>query len=188
MEEQHLKKIFEPLILNCRPGDWPHAQRVVKWIKQLGVSRNDLPLLIIAGYLHDIGWSGLISNNKKISKTELLKFQPLADRQTEPLVRRALVKSSLVEEEIKQILRLIKATESYQANSDDEQILVDADNLSKTDPDHIKEKYLPKDWLKMCDLFEDQFPLRIKTTVGKQIFRQKLIELRQNLSQELLKK
>ncbi len=180
-----LETCFKRYISDCRPGDWEHAKRVVGWIKDLGKKRRDLNLLIMAGYLHDIGWKGLITGKKKISREELLKWQPAADRQTEKLTRRALTRFSLTEQEIEKILRLIRATETYRAIKRDEMILVDADNLSKTAPEHIKEKYEKNDWLAVCDLFENNFPQRIKTARGKKLFPKKLAELRRAIKAEL---
>jgi hypothetical protein len=91
----------------------------------------------------------------------------------------------LDQKDIDKILRLIKATETYEAKASDEEILVDADNLSKTDPDHVREKYLKSDWLKMCDTFEEKLPQRIKTEIGKELFPKKLKELRLKLQEEL---
>ena len=181
----NLTEHFELYILRCRPGDWEHAKRVVFWIKELAGKRNDLDLLIMAGYIHDIGWSGLVPSGLKLSREELLKLQPQADKQTDILVRDALSDFSLPKEDLSTILRLIKATETYEATQEDEMILVDADNLSKTSPDHIKEKYAKSNWLSICDLFEEKLPQRVKTEVGKRLFPKKLAELRKTLETEL---
>ena len=53
---ENLPSHFEVYISKCRPGDWEHAKRVVSWIKELGGDRDDLDLLVVAGYIHDIGW------------------------------------------------------------------------------------------------------------------------------------
>lgn len=178
-------KQFRPFILNCRPGDWEHAKRVVFWVKKLANKRNDLNLLIIAGYIHDIGWNGLVPNGLKLSREELLKLQPQADKQTDLLVNNALHGLSIEKKDINTILRLIKATESYIAVKEDEMILVDADNLSKTAPDHVKEKYTKPEWLNICSLFEEKLPDRIKTDLGKKLFPKKLAKLRKELEKEL---
>jgi len=183
--QNDLTEHFGPYILKCRPGDWEHAKRVVFWIKELAGKRNDLDLLIMAGYIHDIGWSGLVPGGLKLSREALLKLQPQADKQTDILVKDALSYFSLSEEDLGTILRLIKATETYEATQEDEMILVDADNLSKTSPDHVKEKYAKSDWLSICDLFEEKLPQRIKTEMGKKLFPKKLFELRQALEAEL---
>lgn len=186
-DSTQLDELFKPYILKCRPGDWEHAKRVVSWIQKLAANRDDLQLLIIAGYIHDIGWSGLVPNNQKLSRQELLKLQPQADQQTETLVTEALSKLSLSKPDFRKILRLIKATETYEAVQDDEMILVDADQLSKTSPEHVKEKYAQTDWFSMCDLFEEKLPQRIKTEMGKKLFPQKLMELRVALEMEAVK-
>ncbi len=185
---ENLETHFKPHILKCRPGDWEHARRVVFWIKELANNRTDLNLLIIAGYIHDIGWSGLIPQGSKLSREELLNLQPKANKQTDVLVKSVLSNFSLTVSEINKILRLVKATETYEATQEDEMILVDADNLSKTSPDHIKEKYVKSDWLSICDLFEKKLPQRIKTERGKQLFPIKLAELRKTLETELKSK
>lgn len=181
----NLTKNIEPYILKCRPGDWEHAKRVVFWIKELAGERDDLDLLVMAGYIHDIGWSGLVPSGLKLSREELLGLQPQAYKQTDILVRDALSSFHLSEADLGTILRLIKATETYEAVQEDEMILVDADNLSKTSPDHVKEKYAKSDWLNICDLFEEKLPQRIKTKQGKKLFPAKLIELRKSLELDL---
>lgn len=184
---ENLEAHFLPYILKCRPGDWEHAKRVVAWIKDLADDRADLQLLTIAGYIHDIGWTGLVADGQKLSREELLQLQPQADKQTNTLVRKALASLSLTSGELATVLRLIKATETYKANQEDEMILVDADNLSKTSPDHIKEKYKKTGWLSMCELFEEKFPQRIKTKKGQALFPEKLKELRRLLTLSKLK-
>jgi HD superfamily phosphodiesterase len=185
ISETTLVNHFKPIILECRSGDWEHAVRVVEWIKVLGKDRNDLLILIIAGYLHDIGWYKLVGRRVKLSRAELLKLQPKADKQTETLLTEVLKDINLEGENIKKIKRLIQATETYIAAEEDEKILVDSDNLSKTDPNHIKEKYKKTDWLEIIDLFEQKLPQRIKTKQGKKLFSVKLAELRTNIEMEL---
>lgn len=180
-----LESIFKPYISKCRAGDWEHAKRVVAWAIELGKDREDLDILIIAAYIHDIGWSGIVPTNVKLTREELLKFQPQADKQTDSLVKEAILTLDLDKKDFEKILRLIKATETYEAKESDEEILVDADNLSKTDPNHVKEKYQKSDWLKMCDVFEEKLPERIKTEIGKKLFPNKLKELRLKLQAEL---
>lgn len=176
---------FKSYISQCRPGDWEHAKRVVEWVKYLGEERDDLELLKTAGYLHDIGWYKLVPSGRKLSKEGLLELQEKANIQTETLVGEILETLFFNKSEISKILRLIKATESYEATNDDEKILVDADSLSKTNPDHVKEKYLPGEWLNMCSLFEEKLPQRISTKKGQAIFPKKLTELRTALENEL---
>lgn len=63
----NLTQIFEPYILKCRPGDWGLCKKSsVFWVKELAGKRKDLDLLIMAGYIHDIGWSGLIPDGLKL--------------------------------------------------------------------------------------------------------------------------
>ena len=62
--------------------------------------------------------------------------------------------------------------------------MVDSDNLSKTDPNHIKEKYAPSDWMSICDIFEEKLPHRIKTQEGKKLFVPLLKKLRTQLQHD----
>lgn len=183
-KQSNLEKHFEPYILKCRPGDWKHAKRVVRWIQKLGENHPNFELLIIAGYIHDIGWNGLVPQDKKLSRDELLKIQPDADKQTEALIKKATGFLNLTTDELDTLLRLIKATETYVSTQPDEEIMVDSDNLSKTDPSHIKEKYAPSDWMKICDLFEEKLPQRIKTQEGKKLFVPLLKKLRKQLQHD----
>jgi hypothetical protein len=166
-------------------GDWEHAKRVVHWIQDLGKGRDDLHLLIIAGYIHDIGWSNLTPPGEKLTREKLLLIQPQADKQTYTRIQEVLKPFSLSDKEMNDVLRLIKATETYEATQEDEMILVDSDNLSKTYPEHVKEKYERSDWLKICDLFEEELPQRIKTEKGKRLFIPRLDELRRSLTSDL---
>lgn len=180
----NLEDHFAPYIRKCRPGDWEHAKRVVGWIQKLGEDHPNYELLIIAGYIHDIGWSGLVPQDKKLSRDELLKIQPDADKQTEKLVIEATGFLNLTTTELDTVLRLIRATETYISTKPDEEIMVDSDNLSKTDPNHIKEKYASSDWMSICDLFEEKLPQRIKTPEGKKLFVPLLKELRTQLQHD----
>ena len=181
----NLVEHFEPYILKCRPGDWNHAKRVVEWIKRLGADHPNYELLVVVGYIHDIGWSELVPLDRKLSREELLRIQPEADKQTVELVKDATKDLDLTADELATVLRLIKATEQYEAVQDDEEIMVDADNLSKTNPDHVKEKYARSDWLNICGLFEEKLPQRIKTKMGRELFETQLAQLRVTLSKEL---
>ncbi len=184
INQNNLEERFAPYILKCRPGDWEHAKRVVQWIKKLGANHPNYDLLLIAGYIHDIGWSGLVPSVKKLSRNELLELQPDADKQTENLVRESTEFLNLKKVQLATLLRLIKATETYESTQADEEIMVDADNLSKTDPNHVKEKYAKSDWMGICDLFEEKLPQRIKTQKGKKIFVPLLKELRLKLKND----
>jgi HD superfamily phosphodiesterase len=130
----------KPHILLCRPGDWEHAKRVVMLVKQIGTNSSNLHMIIKAAYIHDIGWKNLVDPTKKLTKAQLLKLEPTANKNTEKNVR-DLLGDRFSESEIQHILRLITAADAHRSKNDDEAILVDADNLSKLDINHLKEKY-----------------------------------------------
>lgn len=180
-----LESHFEPFIARCRLGDWEHAKRVVGWIERLGADHPKFNLMVMAGYVHDIGWSGLVPENRKLTRDELLRLQPRADKQTSCLVKEATKGLGLADEDMETVLRLVRATESYVATRDDEVIMVDADSLSKTAPEHITQKYEPSDWLGMCSLFEERLPPMVTTELGKKLLGPLLVELRCSLVEEL---
>jgi HD superfamily phosphodiesterase len=72
-DEQKLVEVIRPYFYSARAGDWEHANRVVKWAKELGKNRDDLYLLITAAYVHDIGWSG-VAPKGKLDLTEMMKL------------------------------------------------------------------------------------------------------------------
>jgi len=178
--EQKLIKKIEPRILRCRAGDWEHAKRVVKWIKELGLDREDLFLLITAGYIHDIGWRDLIGKNK-ITFEELLALEPRANENSEPNIREVLGQLDYSSDEIDTILRLVKAADEHKSSADDEAIVVDADQLSKLDINHLKEKFQKSEWIKMYELWNKEFESRIKTEKARQIYPKLLLKLKETI-------
>ncbi len=93
-DERKLKETLQPYFDLARAGDWEHALRVVKWVKKLGQGRNNLYLLVVAAYIHDIGWSG-ISPKGKINLAEMLKLEPEANKNSSRLILRCLQSCSL---------------------------------------------------------------------------------------------
>lgn len=177
-DEEKLAEIAKVYLRSARAGDWKHALRVVKWVRELGGDREDLYLLITAAYIHDIGWSG-IAPKGKINLDEMLLLEPKANENSSRMILKIL---EFAEFEIKTVQRLITAADKHRARKDDEEIIVDADNLSKLCIGHLKEKYQPKSWLKLVKLWDEELPRRIKTNKGKEIFSELLGKLKRKLS------
>lgn len=176
-DENKFVEIVEPRINRCRAGDWEHAQRVVKWIKELGQDREDLPLLITAGYIHDIGWRDLL-NKDKVTLEELLELEPQANKNSEPNIRELLRQLNYNGSDIETILRLVSAADEHKSSAEDEAIIVDADQLSKLDINHLKEKFQKSEWMKMYELWNKEFNSRIKTEKARQIYPDLLLKLK----------
>lgn len=176
--ERRLQNRARLYIQHGRPGDWRHALRVVRWVKRLGESRADLPLLVTAAYIHDIGWYKILPETVKISLGELKQFEPLANSNSKTLAAKFLEDLGYSRTDIKTVNRLIRAADAHLSESDDEAILVDADNLSKLSMAHLREKYEPCEWGKMCDLWQREFPRRIRTETGRMLFRDLLKRLK----------
>ncbi|MEK6825641.1 MAG: HD domain-containing protein [Nanoarchaeota archaeon] len=149
--------------------DWKHALRVVEWVWKLGNGRSDLSLLIAAAYIHDIGWRNVLPS-QKISFDELLRFERQANENSEPYAHEFLEKNDFRETEIVMILRLVAAADAHQSQKEDEAVIVDADNLSKLCIEHLQEKYRKEEWKKMAHMWEQEFPSRMRTKQGREIF------------------
>ena len=181
--EENIIKAIEPHIKRCRPGDWEHAKRVVKWIKELGSEKENMPLLITTGYIHDIGWRDLI-NKEKITFEELLVLEPKANKNSEPNIRELLRQLDYIESDIEIILKLVSAADEHKSSAEDEAIIVDADQLSKLDINHLKEKFQKPEWIKMYELWSDKFKKRITTERARQIYPNLLLKLKAEINRE----
>lgn len=167
--EQEFKKAIRPHMLHCRPGDLEHNERAAQWVKKLGEGREDLHLIVTAAYIHDIGWRDVLSKDK-IEFDELLKYEHQANKNSEQYAREVLGTQGYSDEETKTILRLIRASDNHRSEQDDEEIMVDADNLSQLTIDHLKEKYQESEWRRMLEHWETEVPIRIRTKMGHELY------------------
>lgn len=179
-DEKKFRDSVEPHLLRCRDGDWNHALRVVGWVKELGEGRRDLALLIVAAYVHDIGWRDVLPPGR-ISLKKLLKFEDRANRNSKPFVADLLKELGYSEKQINVVGRLIEAADAHISTQDDEAVIIDADNLSKLSIDHLREKFKKSEWVKLYRLWEKEFPQRIKTQKGKRLYPTLLAKLRVSL-------
>lgn len=182
--ENQIKQEAEKHLLRCRPGDWNHAKRVVHWIKELGENREDLLLIVTAGYIHDIGWEGLVTK-ERITLDELLELEDSANVNSEPFATNFLKGLDFSSENIHVINRLIQAADNHESSQEDEAIIVDADSLSKLTIDHLKEKFAKSEWIKMHDLWTGKFLERVKTEKAKSLYPELLEKLRVLIDKEL---
>lgn len=181
-DERKFVEVVEPHIQRCRNGDWNHAKRVVKWIKELGSGRSDLYLLITTGYMHDIGWRDVLPP-QKLSFEKLLEYEPQANKNSKPFIKELLASLDYSSGEIDTVLKLVAAADKHKSDSDDEAIIVDADNLSKLDINHLNEKFQENEWMKMYNLWKEKFPKRIKTSKGGRIYPSLLEKLRGDIQE-----
>jgi Fe-S cluster assembly ATP-binding protein len=179
--EAKFKKLVEPYIRQGRAGDWQHTLRVVNWVKKLAPNHKKLNLFIMAAYIHDIGWYKVLDPKRKITKAELKKNQPKANKNTNKLVKKVL-KNLLSENKISFILNLIKAADEHRSNNKTEALIVDADNLSKLCIEHLREKYQKSDRIKIYQLWQEEFPKRIRTEKGKSIYPDLLEDLKNQVA------
>ncbi|MDX9893309.1 MAG: HD domain-containing protein [Patescibacteria group bacterium] len=179
-DERELKKLAKPYLDSARAGDWKHALRVVEWVKDLGEGRDDLYLLITAGYLHDIGWSG-IAPNSKLTLADIRKLEPRANKNSFELIPEVLSKLKFTNQEQDIVFRLVAAADKYQSKKDDEIIIVDADNLSKLCFDHVNEKFTQQDFSIVIKHFEEDLPSRVKSKKAKELLPKLLVDLKSQL-------
>lgn len=174
--EKKLKEIAKPYFASARAGDWEHALRAVKWVKELGSDRDDLNLLIAAAYIHDIGWSG-VALKGKINFDEMIKLESKASENSSKLISEVLTRLQFSDSEIRTVNRLVAAADKHLSEQEDEAIIVDADNLSKLCLEHLREKYQPESFSKLISLWKTELVDRIKTQKGKDLFPKLLSEL-----------
>lgn len=181
-DESKLAAAASSYLERCRAGDWNHALRVVRWAKLLGEGREDLPLLITAAYVHDVGWCGVLPPGK-LDLQEMLGHERTANANTEAFVREILRMLDYGEEDTKTVLRLVHAADRHRAESDDEAVLVDADSLSKLCIDHLREKYAENNFPALVALWESELAKRIRTQKAKQLYPALLERLKQDVEQ-----
>ena len=184
LDEQKLIETARPHFASARAGDWEHALRVVRWVKELGRGRSDLPLLVTAAYIHDIGWSG-VAPKGKLDFDKMLELESKANENTAELIARVLNELRFTESEIRAVTRLVAAADQHRSESADEAVIVDADNLSKLCLEHIEEKYRPESFPKIMKLWETELPSRIKTEKGKVLLQTLLPKLLTVLKQKV---
>lgn len=180
--EAKLSEIAKPYFEFAREGDWAHAQRVVKWVKELGIGRKDLYLLVTAAYIHDIGWSGVAPKGKVKSLEEMLKLEPLANSNSKRLVLEVLTKMQFSADEMATVNRFVAAADKHKSGQEDEEIIVDADQLSKLCIEHLQDKYEESEFNKFIAMWKSEFPSRMKTQKGKDLYPELLLELEKAIS------
>src|SRR3989344_4810625 len=183
-DEQKIIEVAQPYFASARVGDWEHASRVVRWVKELGRGRDDLHLLITAAYIHDIGWSGVAPKGKIDDLDKMLELEPTANANSKKLVSEVLLKLQFTENDVATVNRLVAAADKHKSSQEDEEIIVDADSLSKLCIEHMQEKYEPGSFLRFLDLWKSELPNRIRIQRARELFPKLLSELEQKISQE----
>lgn len=180
LNEKKLKETLKPYYDSARAGDWEHVNRVAGWTRELGENRDDIPLLIVAAYIHDIGWSG-VAPKGKLDLDHMLNLEAAANKNSPKLIEEILPKLDFNKNEIETIKRLVVAADRHQPEQEDEAIIVDADSLSKLCTEHLEEKYQPDSFQKVIVLWEAKLATRINTEKGKKLFKKLLKELKQSI-------
>ncbi len=184
LDEQKLISLAKPYFDKCRAGDWNHALRVVRWVKELGKSRGDLPLLTTAAYLHDIGWSG-VAPRGNLALEKILELEAQANANSVKFVTEVMKTYGFSDADILTVDRLIKAADAHESEIEDEEILVDADSLSQLCKEHVIEKYKPESYSRIVNLWEKEFKTRIRIELARRIYPDLLTKLKIDLEQEI---
>jgi hypothetical protein len=180
--EEKLIGVAKPYFASARLGDWEHALRVVKWVKELGRGRDDLDLLVVAAYIHDIGWSGVVPKGK-IDLDEMINLEPKANENSPRLISEVLTALQFADAEIQKVNRLVMAADKHRSEREDEAIIVDADSLSKLCLEHLQEKYQPESFSKLIALWKGELASRVMTQQGKELFPKLFSELEKAILQ-----
>lgn len=181
VNEQSLLSEVKKYLDKARPGDYEHTLKVVKLLKEiLKTEKGDSDILIPAAYLHDIGYTGLFGEGQKLDKTNWhSKLEEHMQKGKEISVE-ILSKLNYPKEMIDKISWIVSVHDDwYNQNDYQVGILMDADNLSKIDIEHVKIKFDNlKDLIKM---WEKDMPKRLKTKTGKKLYPKLMVKLKKEL-------
>ncbi len=145
--ESFLQKIIFPELEKGRPNwDKPHTIAVVHYLKEIFKNTPDLtvdfPVLLIASYAHDWGYSGLFHEGKVIKLTDIIAVKKLHMEIGAKKIAKLLTDpffSILHAQQKKRIVHLVKMHDRLiELRDTDERILVEADTLGGLDTDYIK--------------------------------------------------
>lgn len=182
--EVSFRSAAQPQIERGRPGDWGHACRAADWARRLSEGRGDQWLIIAAAYIHDIGWRDLVKV-MAMTLAEVMEYETEANANSEPNAREFLQAQGFSKDDIVTVLRLIRAADFREAASEDEAIIIDADNLSKLCIEHLREKYAPAEWPKMISHWREHFAGRIRTPLAKKVYPGLLSDLAIAMAEEM---
>ncbi|MBM3257152.1 MAG: HD domain-containing protein [Candidatus Liptonbacteria bacterium] len=175
--EEKVLAFAKPYFESGRVGDWDHAHRVARWVRELAANRKDKEVLTVAAYLHDVGWYG-VAPRGKLNFGEMLKLEATASQNTAPLIEKIMRLAGYGKNNIDTVIRLAEAVNRHASKSEDEAVLLDADNLSKLSPQHLEEKYDKGSWKEVIESWEKEFPSQIKTLRAKELYPSMLADLR----------
>lgn len=144
--EEYLQRAIFPELEEGRPGwDKPHTIAVVYYLKEIVTHTPDLlvdfPVLLIAAYTHDWGYTGLFHkgnplNLDTIISAKILHMQIGVEKVTHLLQHSFF--SFLKTEQKQRVIHLVGVHDKLSEIKDtDERILVEADTLGGLDTDRI---------------------------------------------------
>lgn len=183
-DEQQYKTHVGPHVMRGRPGDWEHAQRVADWARRLGADLPNRDILIMAALIHDIGWRDVMQG-EVIDFDEMVQLEDTANANSYPFIREVLGDYGVSDDEINEVIRLVRAADTRKASQPDEWVIVDADNLSKLNIDHLKQKYERDSWPKLIQTWEKELSWRITTEEGRNLWPGLLAELKKEVEKTL---
>ena len=186
MDYSELRERVKPYLEECRNGDYEHTLRVVSLMKLLlKTEKGNSEILMPAAYLHEIGYYKLIPKSER----DNLKIKEMTKKYKEEhmllgakLAEQILTELNYPEIQKNQIVHLVSIHDKWDSITEhDEFMIADADNLSKLDVNHIKEKYSRDDWHNVLDVFKNKLPKRLRTKTAKKLFKDKLLKLERDL-------
>lgn len=168
----------------ARPGDYEHTLKVVKLLKEiLKTEKGDPNILIPSAYLHDIGYAGLFNEGQKLDKKTWHRELEMHMKKGKEISVEILSRLNYPKEVIDKISWIVSMHDDwYNQNDYQVGILMDADNLSKLDSEHIRTKFdNPEDVIKM---WEKDMPKRLKTNTGKKLYSKLMAKVKKELKIE----
>lgn len=185
--EDYLKKKIFPDLEKGRPNwDRPHTEAVVKHIKAIIDYSPELNLdktvLVIAGYAHDWGYSGLFAAGKPLSINDVGSAKPAHMKLGAEKISYLLGDdkfSFLTGEQKKRVTHLVEIHDEVEVLKDpDEIVLMEADTLAGLDTQKVKPSFDKDSNVRYMESVRmKRYPL-FMTNYGKKLF-EKLYKLRE---------
>ena len=153
-----------------RPNwDVPHTLATIHWIKELiKAEGGNEKILVSTMYLHDIDYTKKDSDYNSVSKSKE-KHMVLGSK----LAKEILSKLEYSEEEIKEIVHLVRVHDNIETLSSFNEILVfEADSLTQIDVERIQSTFNKDEIKRFLNSFEEYRLPRFKTNKGKALVKE----------------
>lgn len=187
--EQDIQKKAKKYLTKSRAGDWEHTLRVVKWMKFL-IEREggDPDVLILAAYLHDVGWSIAIPpdyKGKPIGSDFTKEMATVHMKKGAELAQTILKDLGYPKKKTSRIVHLVSIHDQPdKIEQKDEVLLMEADRLDrlgKAGVERIKTQFKPELWDRIFSSTLTKSQEWFRTKTGTTTYHTLLDEMKEEL-------